>query len=113
MKNRPEDTMSEGRISREVLVAEEYKHKKQAEIDTIRNYFSSEWFDDTYIRSVNVKNTLKKIRTSNYPLQKCPVCKKTWNFFIAQENNRKKKTVKYWDDFERLPKPKEICPKCQ
>lgn len=113
MKNRPEDTMSEGRISRDRLISEEYEHKTQAEIETLRNYFSNEWFDKKYIRSVNIRRSRLQIRSSKYPLQKCPTCKKTWNLYLKQGNNRKTKEVKYWNDFERLPKPEETCPKCQ
>jgi len=113
MKNRPEGYMLEGRISRDRLISEEYEHKTQAEIDTLRNYFSNEWFDKDYIRSVNIKRSRLKIRSSKYPLQKCPTCKKTWNIYIKQGNNRKTKEVQYWNDFERLPKPEKICLKCQ
>ena len=112
MKNRPESYMLEGRISRDRLISEEYEHKTQAEVETLRNYFSEEWFDKKYTRYVNTRRSRLQIRSSKYPLQKCPTCKKTWNIYIKQGNNRKTKEVQYWNDFERLPKPEKICPKC-
>tara|TARA_R100000315_G_C5233282_1_gene144330 strand:- start:2478 stop:2819 length:342 start_codon:yes stop_codon:yes gene_type:complete len=112
MKNRPESYMLEGRISRDRLISEEYEHKTQAEIETLRNYFSEEWFDKKYTRYVNTRRSRLQTRSSKYPLQKCPICKKTWNIYIKQGNNRKTKEVQYWNDFERLPKPKKICPNC-
>jgi len=112
MKDRPESYMLEGRISRDKSVQEEYKHKTQAEIDTLKNYFSEEWFDKSYLRSINIKRARLQMRSSHYPLQNCTKCNRVWNYYIRQTNNRKIKSVEYWNNYERLPKPDEICPNC-
>jgi len=113
MKNRPESYMLEGRISRDRFVQDEYESKTRAEILTLQHYFSEEWFDKTYIRHINSVRALGKIKKSRYPLQNCTICNKTWNFFLKPIKHRKIKTIQYWDNYERLPKPDVICPNCQ
>tara|TARA_R110000744_G_scaffold47257_3_gene104124 strand:+ start:8969 stop:9307 length:339 start_codon:yes stop_codon:yes gene_type:complete len=112
MKNRPENRVFEGRISRDRFVEDEYEEKTKAEIKTLKHYFSKEWFDKSYLTYVNIKRSRLIKRTSNFPLQKCPACNKTWNIYIKQKNSKKLKTVQYWSDFKRLPKSEVICPNC-
>ena len=107
MRNRPDGLEPEGRISRDRLVDDKYEGRTKAEIETLKYYFSEEWFSQNYIRSFNITRGKIKKRTSSYPLQKCPVCLKTWNFY-----SQNKKRIQYWDNYERLPKPEVICPNC-
>ena len=101
MNNRLEGELSpDGRIDRDS--EKKYDRRKRAEKETLRYYFSEEWFGD-------VKSKYRPRSTSEYQLRKCYCCEQVWNIY---HNWRKVKSVKYWDDFKRLPMEKELCPNC-
>ena len=101
MKNRLEGELSpDGRIDRDS--EKKYDRRKRAERETLRYYFSEEWFGD-------IKDRYKPRSASEYQMSKCYVCEQVWNIY---HNNKKVKSVKYWDDFERLPMEKKLCPNC-
>lgn len=104
MKDRPEDYMSEGRISREQL-----NRKAKAEILTLKNYFSNDWFDKNYVTYILSRKEQDKHKNSKYPLRKCPSCLETWNYY---QDHKQRKKVYYWDKYKNLPKEEKICPNC-
>jgi len=101
MENRLKGELSpNGRIDRDS--EKEYRRKQKAKKETLRYYFSKEWFGE-------IKGRYEPRSASEYQMSKCPTCKKVWNIYL---NVRKEKAVKYWDDFQRLPMEKITCLNC-
>jgi|TARA_R100001594_G_scaffold73289_1_gene107820 phage FluMu protein Com len=89
-----------GRIDRDS--ERKYDRRKRAEKETLRYYFSEEWFG-------NLNKNRNRKSTSEYQMSKCPVCKQVWNIY---HDYKKVKHVKYWNNYQRLPMEKIICLNC-